>query len=379
MKKLFLFWLLCPALLLQCSKPATFTGKPETPDEFDRQILFHIHNADYAIADSLIGLRLKEMPDHPKYYFLKSSLLFHARYFYATPANRDSIKNLFADYCRHTIRLAEKLPPTTENKFYLGSAHSYLSRVHIMNQSFTDAYFDAASGQDYLEEVIEENPEFYDAYLNLGVMKYFIATRTNWWQSALAFLSGMSGDKETALRELRLVQEKGAFNKNEASFILGQVYQFFENSTENARYYQRQYHETFPNNAFMTRQYNMLALTDLINERGVLYFESHMDSLIAEYGLNNAGLLNTIGYRLITDNKTEDALVIFRANMKLFPEVANCYDSYAEANMLLGRKEEAIKYYTTAYEKTKTDQTLNEEFRKTLQTGIQDKLKELKK
>lgn len=379
MKNLSFLFLFSAAFLAGCSDAPTFAGKPDTPDETDKQILFHIHNADYAAADSLIEMRIKEKPDRPKYYFLKSSLLFHARYFYATPATRDSIKNLFGDYCRQTIRLAEKLPPTTENKFYLGSAHSYLSRVHIMNQSFTDAYFDATAGEDYLEEVIEENPEYYDAYLNLGVLKYFVATRTNWWQSSLAFLSGISGDKETALQELRIVHEKGAFNKNEAGFILTQVYQFFENNTENARYYGRWYRDNFPNNFFMERQYNMIALTDLITQHGVQYFESNLDSLAAKYTLTNAGPLNGVGYRLINENKLEDALVIFRANIKLFPEVANCYDSYAEANALLGKKEEAIKYYTMAYDKTLTDQTLNEEFRKTLQTGIQDKLKELRK
>lgn len=379
MKKMLLVWLFSLAFTAGCSDAPTFAGKPDALDETDKQILFHIHNADFAQADSLIIMRLKEKPDHPKYYFLKSSLLFHARYFYATQATRDSIKNLFADYCRHTIRLAEKLPATTVNKFYLGSAHSYLSRVHIMNQSFTDAYFDAATGEDYLEEVIEENPEYYDAYLSLGVLKYFVATRANWWQSSLAFLSGISGDKEEALRDLRLVQEKGAFNKNEAGFLLAQIYQFFENNPDDARRYTNGYHETFPNNAFMTTQYNNLALTEIITDRGVKFFEDNLDSLLAKFGTMNPGTFNALGYRMIGQNKTEDALVVFRANLKMFPEVANCYDSYAEANALLGRKEEAIKYYTLAYEKTTTDKTLNEEFKKTLQTGIQDRLKELRK
>lgn len=119
MKKIMLLWLAGLAFIAGCSDAPTFAGKPDTPDETDKQILFHIHNADFAAADSLIEMRIKEKPDRPKYYFLKSSLLFHARYFYATPATRDSIKNLFGDYCRQTIRLAEKLPPTTENKFYL--------------------------------------------------------------------------------------------------------------------------------------------------------------------------------------------------------------------------------------------------------------------
>lgn len=379
MKNLIAVWFFCSAWFIQCTGSPGNSDKIPSADSVDQQILYAIHNANFAEADRLIGTRLKEFYDHPKYFFLKSSMLYHARYFSDNGVSRDSLKQLLAEYCQQTIVSCEKLPETTENKFYLGSAYGYLSRVHVMNQSLTDAYFAAKKANGYLEDVIDENPYYYDAYLVPGVAEYFVATRANWWQSGLAFVSGFSSNKNNAIDNLRLVQEKGIFNKGEATFILSRIYQFLEPNPDHARYYTQLYHESFPGNRFMATEFNSIRLTDIITARGVPYFSEHADSLTALYSITNAGTLNAIGYRLINEKKPEEALLIFQANLKLFPEIANCYDSLAECYMTLGKKDEAIQYYSQAYEKTLTDKSIGDQFRKTLQDGIQEKLKELRK
>ena len=47
-------------------------------------------------------------------------------------------------------------------------------------------------------------------------------------------------------------------------------------------------------------------------------------------------------------NSIEDANKVLRMNVQLFPESANVYDSYGESFMLLGKKEDAIKYFEMA-------------------------------
>ena len=54
---------------------------------------------------------------------------------------------------------------------------------------------------------------------------------------------------------------------------------------------------------------------------------------------------NTWGYSFLNNNEPEKALEVFRLNTLLFPESANVYDSYGEALLKIGRKEEAIKMY----------------------------------
>lgn len=63
--------------------------------------------------------------------------------------------------------------------------------------------------------------------------------------------------------------------------------------------------------------------------------------------------VNNEGYRLLSIGKDNIASGLFEINVKLFPESANVYDSYAESLMKMGKKEDAIKYYEIAIAKDK--------------------------
>ena len=61
--------------------------------------------------------------------------------------------------------------------------------------------------------------------------------------------------------------------------------------------------------------------------------------------------LNGLGYYLLTEKKrTEDAIEIFKLNIKAYPKYANGYDSLAEAYMISGNKNLAIKNYAKSLE-----------------------------
>jgi CubicO group peptidase (beta-lactamase class C family) len=60
--------------------------------------------------------------------------------------------------------------------------------------------------------------------------------------------------------------------------------------------------------------------------------------------------LNRKGYNLISENNIELAQAIFKVNMKLYPESANVYDSYAEACMLNKEYKPAIENYRKSLE-----------------------------
>lgn len=55
--------------------------------------------------------------------------------------------------------------------------------------------------------------------------------------------------------------------------------------------------------------------------------------------------LNALGYQLLRTNKIKEAIEIFKLNVEAYPDVYNTYDSLAEAYMLNGDKELAIKNY----------------------------------
>jgi CubicO group peptidase (beta-lactamase class C family) len=67
-----------------------------------------------------------------------------------------------------------------------------------------------------------------------------------------------------------------------------------------------------------------------------------------EKPLNNVvqeARLNDLGYSLLRENKVSQAIAIFKANVELYPDSWNTYDSLGEAYMVAGQKELAVTNY----------------------------------
>ena len=69
----------------------------------------------------------------------------------------------------------------------------------------------------------------------------------------------------------------------------------------------------------------------------------------SDYDLSESGI-NTFGYYLISANKLEEALAIFKFNTENYPNGFNTWDSLGECYKLLDKKEEAIKAYKKSIE-----------------------------
>jgi putative intracellular protease/amidase len=60
--------------------------------------------------------------------------------------------------------------------------------------------------------------------------------------------------------------------------------------------------------------------------------------------------INLLGYRLLQAERIADAIKVFMLNVNAFPESWNVYDSAAEAYMLNGENQTAVKYYKKSLE-----------------------------
>ena len=72
------------------------------------------------------------------------------------------------------------------------------------------------------------------------------------------------------------------------------------------------------------------------------------DEIKAAHSADHAmdeGLLNTLGYQLLSDGKTSDAIAVFLRNVQDHPQSSNAYDSLGEAYMKAGQKDLAIQNY----------------------------------
>jgi tetratricopeptide (TPR) repeat protein len=349
---------------------------PDKIRPVDKQIMNHLFNAELNQADSLINLQISKIPNQPKYYVLKASYHFYSRYF-TQGLDRDSVLQLIIDNSQKAIELGEQLEETTEIKFYLGSAYGYLSRALAMRQEYWDGYWAGRESRNYLKDVLDEDPSYVDAYLGLGVIEYFTGLRYTGFYNFLVWFIGMSGDREKGLEYFTIVAEKGELFKNEANLILGTLYGGNENNQVRALEFVTKSMKKFPKNNFYVNQYNRAVLLNRVNEEGVGFLETEIDSLQGKYNIANSFVLNGVGYNFINQDRLDDALVIFKTNLKLFPNVANCYDSLAEYYMTRGENELAIKYYKMAWEKIDTDTTITDQFRDVLRQGIPQQLEEL--
>jgi tetratricopeptide (TPR) repeat protein len=60
--------------------------------------------------------------------------------------------------------------------------------------------------------------------------------------------------------------------------------------------------------------------------------------------------MNVLAYQLMWNDMNDKAIEVFKTNLGLFPDSWNSYDSYGEALLKVGKKEDAIKMYQRSIE-----------------------------
>ena len=93
------------------------------------------------------------------------------------------------------------------------------------------------------------------------------------------------------------------------------------------------------------------SLREVINAEGIQKGVDHFQKvkLASGYYLDEQKMI-VLGYDFLRSGQADHAAVVFELGIDQFPASFNVYDSYAEALMTLGRKEEAIQYYLKSIE-----------------------------
>lgn len=93
-------------------------------------------------------------------------------------------------------------------------------------------------------------------------------------------------------------------------------------------------------------------LYQVINEKGIpaaLEAVSAIKQKLNRFDVDE-GDINDVGYKLLNNEKTNEAITVFTILVNAFPESANGFDSLGEAYMKAGNKQEAIKNYKKSIE-----------------------------
>lgn len=94
----------------------------------------------------------------------------------------------------------------------------------------------------------------------------------------------------------------------------------------------------------------LLASYDAYKTKGITYLKDNFEEITSNFYPNDPkdGILNNLGYQLMGDGKLEEALDILKLNTELFPEVANCWDSYGEILLKKDDNKAALEAYKKA-------------------------------
>jgi tetratricopeptide (TPR) repeat protein len=94
-----------------------------------------------------------------------------------------------------------------------------------------------------------------------------------------------------------------------------------------------------------------MKMYEILKNGGITKLESSLKEILESNGmLYNERHLNFFGYELMSDDKLDDAIEVFKLNAKLFPGEPNVWDSLAEAYMNAGKNELAITNYKKVLE-----------------------------
>ncbi|TFG98080.1 MAG: hypothetical protein E4H13_10245, partial [Calditrichales bacterium] len=79
---------------------------------------------------------------------------------------------------------------------------------------------------------------------------------------------------------------------------------------------------------------------------------THFDDLLknGDYQIQSSQVLNPVGYAFMGQQLMDLAIEVFKLNIRLFPDDANCYDSLGEAYMLKGDYDLSGQMYHKALE-----------------------------
>ena len=100
----------------------------------------------------------------------------------------------------------------------------------------------------------------------------------------------------------------------------------------------------------------------IYQEIGLSGLQSSFAEIVREYDFQDPQdfILNRVGYDLLTEERTNEAIDIFKLNTKLFPEIANTWDSLGEAYMSAGDNVKAMENYRKSLELNPENQNARE-------------------
>lgn len=97
-------------------------------------------------------------------------------------------------------------------------------------------------------------------------------------------------------------------------------------------------------------------LISLVDEKGIAAIDASFESLSNLYGRKvtiGESTLNSLGYRYLSEERAELAIVIFKENTEKYPDSPNVWDSLGDGYLAMGLYQEAVSSFEHAVSKAR--------------------------
>lgn len=284
-------------------------------DELRRLGWEAVYNLDFDAARAKFTELQERAPQHPAGDLLMASLtwieqlnrsrrlqinLYRSAGFYAgakpgkdtsSDAIPAEVDKTFRQYIGQALTKAQALakanPKDAEAYYFLGAVYGMLAGYEASAaRKFFSAMSDGKKSVKQLKQALKLEPELYDAYMAIGLFDYVIGSLP-WIYRTFAFFGGFSGDKKEGIEQLKLVVEKGQYNRDDATLLLIGVYQQ-EGRLEDALALMQGLSDRYPHNNLLKQETaSILANMGRFDESAAIY-----DSLLGEQSMRDADLIH---------------------------------------------------------------------------------------
>ncbi len=226
--------------------PALLLAQVNAYDPLASKGFQHFYNLEYDEAIAEFEKEIKAKPDWPDGYnhlaqaiqfrelyrvgALESELVSGNNSFLRRPTadTTPETERRFTEAVSQAMRLAQarvsKNPKDTAALYALGVAYGLRANWNfLIRKKWMDSLRDATQGRKLHNQVTELQPANYDARLMQGAHDYVVGSLPLFYKM-LGFLVGFRGDKEEGIQTLRLVAEKGYWNRVDAKVLLCALY-----------------------------------------------------------------------------------------------------------------------------------------------------------
>jgi tetratricopeptide (TPR) repeat protein len=206
----------------------------------------HFYNLEYADAIREFRAQIERDPKDPNAYNHLAQAVLYQEMYHAGALESELVsgsnpfirrerihasaeaEKTFTDALAKSMSLAQQRinenAKDTGGLYALGVAHGLRANYNfLVRKAWMDALKDATAARKLHNQVVEIDPNFTDARLIQGVHDYVVGSLP-WHWKMLGFIAGFRGDRETGIKTLRVVAEKGRINNYDAQVLLAAIF-----------------------------------------------------------------------------------------------------------------------------------------------------------